>query len=65
MYQCITLTNSIVMCDVQVLDEIHRQPVSLSLSVVSVPAPASVVDSFPLKCHTKVDTSKSGEDVAQ
>ncbi|XP_008242903.1 PREDICTED: E3 ubiquitin-protein ligase RNF12-A-like isoform X1 [Prunus mume] len=49
----------------EVLDEIHRQPVSLSLSMVSVPAPASVVDSFPLKSHTKVDTLKSGDDVAQ
>lgn len=53
------------MYDVQVLDEIHRQPVSLSLSMVSVPAPASVVDSFPLKSHTEVDTLKSGDDVAQ
>lgn len=49
----------------QVLDEIHRQPVSLSLSMVSVPAPASVVDSFPLKSHTKVDKLKHGDDVEQ
>ncbi|PQP98307.1 hypothetical protein Pyn_22018 [Prunus yedoensis var. nudiflora] len=49
----------------EVLDEIHRQPVSLSLSMVSVPAPASVVDSFPLKSHTRVDPLKSGDDVAQ
>ncbi|PRQ46224.1 putative transcription factor C2H2 family [Rosa chinensis] len=49
----------------EVLDEIHRQPVSLSLSMVSVPAPASVVDSFPLKSHTKVDKLKHGDDAEQ
>ncbi|XP_050371129.1 uncharacterized RING finger protein P4H10.07-like [Argentina anserina] len=49
----------------EVLDEIHRQPVSLSLSMVSVPAPASVVDSFPLKSHTKLDKLKHGDDVEQ
>ncbi|KAM0969253.1 hypothetical protein COP2_017921 [Malus domestica] len=49
----------------EVLDEIHRQPVSLSLSMVSAPAPASVVDGFPLRSHTKVDKSKSGDDVEQ
>ncbi|XP_062159272.1 E3 ubiquitin ligase BIG BROTHER-related-like isoform X2 [Alnus glutinosa] len=43
----------------EVLDEIHRQPVSLSLSMVSLPAPESVVDSFPLKSHKKVNTSES------
>lgn len=47
----------------QVLDEIHRQPVSLSLSMVSLPAPESVVDSFPLKNHKRADTV--GEDVEQ
>ncbi|XP_002266433.1 uncharacterized protein LOC100263653 isoform X2 [Vitis vinifera] len=49
----------------EVLDEIHRQPVSLALSMVSLPAPESVVDSFPLKNHKKADTAQSGEDVAQ
>ncbi|KAM1260458.1 hypothetical protein TB2_025539 [Malus domestica] len=49
----------------EVLDEIHRQPVSLSLSMVSAPAPASLVDGFPLKSHTKVDKPKSGDDVEQ
>uniref|UniRef100_A0A2N9FKX4 RING-type domain-containing protein n=1 Tax=Fagus sylvatica TaxID=28930 RepID=A0A2N9FKX4_FAGSY len=44
-----------------VLDEIHRQPVSLSLSMVSLPAPESVVDSFPLKSHKKVDTAEGSE----
>lgn len=51
--------------DFQVLDEIHRQPVSLSLSMVSLPAPESVVDSFPLKSHKKADKAESGEDVEQ
>ncbi|PSS11866.1 E3 ubiquitin-protein like [Actinidia chinensis var. chinensis] len=35
----------------EVLDEIHRQPLSLSPSMLSVPAPESVVNSFPLKNH--------------
>ncbi|KAE8126154.1 hypothetical protein FH972_020898 [Carpinus fangiana] len=45
----------------EVLDEIHRQPVSLSLSMVSLPAPESVVDSFPLKSHKKVNASESSD----
>ncbi|KAA8522926.1 hypothetical protein F0562_009349 [Nyssa sinensis] len=49
----------------EVLDEIHRQPMSLSLSMVSRPAPDSVVDSFPVKNHRKADTTESGDDVAQ
>lgn len=49
----------------EVLDEIHRQPVSLSLSMVSLPAPESVVDSFPLKCHKKAKTSEGSEDIEQ
>ena len=49
----------------QVLDEIHRQPVSLSLSMVSLPAPESVVDSFPLKSHKKVDAADGGNDAEQ
>lgn len=48
----------------QVLDEIHRQPVSLSLSMVSLPAPESVVDSFPLKSHKKVDPADGGNDAS-
>ncbi|XP_039039520.1 uncharacterized protein LOC120177441, partial [Hibiscus syriacus] len=38
----------------EVLDDIHRQPASLSLSMVFLPAPESVVDSFPLRRHEKV-----------
>ncbi|KAK9268774.1 hypothetical protein L1049_000536 [Liquidambar formosana] len=49
----------------EVLDEIHRQPVSLSLSMVSLPAPESVVDSFPLKSHKKRETVECGDDVEQ
>ncbi|PON35940.1 43kDa postsynaptic protein [Parasponia andersonii] len=49
----------------EVLDEIHRQPVSLSLSMVSSPAPASVVDSFPLRTHSNIDKAKGGDDVAE
>lgn len=49
----------------QVLDEIHRQPSSLSLSTVSLPAPESVVDSFPLKSHKKVDAADGGNDAEQ
>jgi len=48
-----------------VLDEIHRQPGSLSLSMVSLPAPESIVDSFPLKSHKKVEVADGGNDVEQ
>ncbi|KAI4335617.1 hypothetical protein L6164_014249 [Bauhinia variegata] len=49
----------------EVLDEIHRQPVSLSLSMVSLPAPESIVDSFPLKCHKKDDAANGGDNAEQ
>ncbi|XP_057968331.1 uncharacterized protein LOC131157896 isoform X2 [Malania oleifera] len=49
----------------EVLDEIHRQPMSFSLSMVSVPAPESLVNSFPLKSHRKPDPAKTGDDVEQ
>ncbi|XVF34495.1 hypothetical protein REPUB_Repub18cG0063600 [Reevesia pubescens] len=49
----------------EVLDEIHRQPGSLSLSMMSLPAPESVVDSFPLKSHKKVDAAEGGDAVEQ
>ncbi|XP_016475202.1 uncharacterized protein LOC107796892 [Nicotiana tabacum] len=38
----------------EVMDEIHRQSFTLSLSTLSLPAPDSVVDSFPLKSHKKL-----------
>lgn len=37
----------------EVLDEIHHQSLSLSLSSLSLPAPESVVDAFPLKYYKK------------
>ncbi|XP_010244797.1 PREDICTED: uncharacterized protein LOC104588534 [Nelumbo nucifera] len=49
----------------EVLDEIHRQPVPLSLSMVSVPAPESVVNALPLKSHKKANTAETGADVEQ
>ncbi|KAL5985552.1 hypothetical protein ACLOJK_027537 [Asimina triloba] len=48
-----------------VLDEIHRQPVSLSLSMLSVPAPESAVDSFPLKSYKKLTVAENEDDVEQ
>ncbi|KAK6942224.1 Zinc finger, RING-type [Dillenia turbinata] len=41
----------------EVLDEIHRQSESLSLSMVSDPAPESVVESFPVKNHKSFQTA--------
>lgn len=49
----------------EVLDEIHRQPMSLSLSVLSLPAPESVVDSFPVKSYSKSDEVDTGNNVLQ
>lgn len=50
----------------EVLDEIHRQPLSLSLSMLSVPAPESVVDLFPVKNHKRSYTTESeSSDVEQ
>jgi E3 ubiquitin-protein ligase RLIM len=59
------LLSSGVMFKLQVLDEIHRQPVSLSLSMMSLPAPESVVDSFPLKNHKKLDRVKGNDEDEQ
>lgn len=49
----------------EVLDEIHRHPLSLALSMVSPPAPESVVDSFPLRSHKKADTAVTGDAIEQ
>ncbi|XP_075477256.1 uncharacterized protein LOC142518379 [Primulina tabacum] len=38
----------------EVLNEIHHQSLSLSESLVPLPAPESLVDTFPLKYHKKV-----------
>eukprot|EP01018_Ginkgo_biloba_P016577 Gb_40184 [translate_table: standard] len=44
----------------EVLDEIHRQSVALSsTSLVSLPAPDDVVDSFPLRIHKKSEQSET------
>ena len=44
----------------RVVDEIHHHPVSDSPSVLSLPAPVDVVDSFPLKNHKKADATVNG-----
>lgn len=49
----------------EVLDEIHRQPLSLSMPILSLPAPESVVDSFLLKNHKKIDASESDPNYIQ
>ncbi|KAL6633370.1 hypothetical protein ACP70R_026041 [Stipagrostis hirtigluma subsp. patula] len=49
----------------EVLDEIHRQPASLSLSMVSVQAPESVVNSLPCKSYKKLETPQSCDDMEQ
>ncbi|GMI94751.1 hypothetical protein HRI_003144400 [Hibiscus trionum] len=49
----------------EVLDDIHRQPASLSLSMVSLPAPESVVDSFPLRSHKKVEATEIADAIEQ
>ena len=60
------LLGLVIMCyNMQVLDEIHQQPGSLSLSVVSLPAPEAVVDSFPVRCHRKPDTTEGADAAAQ
>ncbi|CAA7408047.1 unnamed protein product [Spirodela intermedia] len=45
----------------EVLDEIHRQPSPFSLSMLSHPAPESVVNSFPLKSHRKSSVVENGD----
>ncbi|XP_055822815.1 uncharacterized protein LOC129891464 isoform X1 [Solanum dulcamara] len=49
----------------EVLDEIHRQPMSLSLSVLSLPAPESIVDSFPVKSYSKSEEVDTSNNVSQ
>ncbi|KAK1389438.1 E3 ubiquitin-protein ligase RLIM-like [Heracleum sosnowskyi] len=46
----------------EVLDEIHRQPLSLSLPIVSLPASESIVDSLPSKNHRKTHTTDDDEE---
>ncbi|KAL1546533.1 RING-type E3 ubiquitin transferase [Salvia divinorum] len=50
----------------EVLDEIHHQSLSLSLSTLSLPAPGSVVDAFPLKYYKKyINGESDSTDVQQ
>ncbi|XP_071697511.1 uncharacterized protein [Rutidosis leptorrhynchoides] len=49
----------------EVLDEMHRQPLSLSMTMLSLPAPESVVDSFLLKNHKRMNASESGPNYVQ
>ncbi|NP_001183423.1 putative RING zinc finger domain superfamily protein [Zea mays] len=49
----------------EVLDEIHRQPASLSLSMVSVQAPESVVNSLPCKSYKKLEAPQRSDDMEQ
>ncbi|XP_039058589.1 uncharacterized protein LOC120202186 isoform X1 [Hibiscus syriacus] len=55
----------IVMLAEALFEVLHRQPVALSLSMVSPPAPESVVDSFPLRSHTKVNAAECRDAVEQ
>ncbi|XP_017257968.1 uncharacterized protein LOC108227369 isoform X3 [Daucus carota subsp. sativus] len=49
----------------EVLDEIHRQPLSLSLPIVSLPASESIVDSLPVKNHRKTQKTDDDDDEEQ
>ncbi|WCJ23063.1 RING/U-box superfamily protein [Euphorbia peplus] len=44
----------------EVIDEIRRHQMSLSLSMLTLPAPESIVDSFPLKNHKKLCGTERG-----
>lgn len=52
----------IYLVGLQVLDEIHRQPLSLSLPIVSLPASESIVDSLPVKNHKRTHTTDDDEE---
>ncbi|KAF8730098.1 hypothetical protein HU200_017065 [Digitaria exilis] len=49
----------------EVLDEIHRQPASLSLSMVSAQAPESVVNSLPCRSYKKHEAPQCSDDMEQ
>ncbi|KAL3629648.1 hypothetical protein CASFOL_026870 [Castilleja foliolosa] len=49
----------------EVLDQIHQQPMSLSLSMVALPAQESVVNSFPVKTHRMTERQESEDEVSQ
>ncbi|KVH88309.1 hypothetical protein Ccrd_024162 [Cynara cardunculus var. scolymus] len=56
-----TLSRIIMLAETlfEVLDEIQRHPLSLPLTMVSLPAPDSVVDSLPVKNHKVKHKSES------
>lgn len=63
-----SISRIIILADAlfEVLDEIHHQSLSLSLSTLSLPAPESIVDSFPLKDYKNVKNPENGSiDVRQ
>ncbi|XP_073122391.1 uncharacterized protein [Henckelia pumila] len=47
----------------EVLNEFHHQSLSLSESLLPLPAPESLVDTFPLKYHKKVNNIERDPDV--
>ncbi|XP_051148306.1 uncharacterized protein LOC127263365 [Andrographis paniculata] len=49
----------------EVLDQIHQPPITYSSSLISLPAPDLVVDSFPLKTHSKAEKLATPEDFSQ
>ncbi|KAJ4847649.1 hypothetical protein Tsubulata_002762 [Turnera subulata] len=49
----------------EVLEEIHRHRVSFSPSMLSLPAPEAIVDSFPLKDHKKPCKTENGSHDAE
>ncbi|CAM8969372.1 unnamed protein product [Rhodiola kirilowii] len=63
----VTITRIVMLAEAlfEVLDEIHRQPLAFSMSMVMVPAPEDVVNSFPLKNHKKHITTDSDDEVDQ
>ena len=53
-------SNIIIFSKMQVLDEIHHHPMSDSVSMLSLPAPEDVVDSFPLRNYQKAEATENG-----
>lgn len=49
----------------QILDEIRHVPLSLSQSMLSLPAPENVVNSFPLKNHKSEITESKAQDAQE
>ncbi|VVA29125.1 PREDICTED: E3 [Prunus dulcis] len=49
----------------EILDEIRHVPLSLSQSMLSLPAPENVVNSFPLKNHKSQITESKAQDAQE